>query len=371
MSERVISFAPATVGNAGPCYDIIGYALNDVGDFVEVEKVELSKDMLLWNEIIEGPAASQLKNVKYTANSAWIAANRILKRHWNPKGREFSLRMTLHKYLPVGSGIGSSAASAVAGVKAVVEMMRMNLPENEIVESLELGEEATNGTGYPDNVVPSYFGGLYLINESDVGDGFKHGGKRYIKIDGGQNMVSIIVRPNVPLTVGNTGVARTAVKKYVYHEYVDPENIDPDSEQAAINILNLVRRQSAKSCELLIRYMQNDIARVGAILRDNPLLEGARSQLIPNFLRVKRAAMDAGSYGCTISGAGPAVVAITDSNEAAIQIRDSIRKAFEPTETQWLISNVNYKGASIINSIEDFIHKAHSSNSFYDYHKRA
>lgn len=366
MPDRIISFAPATVGNAGPCYDIIGYALNDIGDFVELEKVELSKDMMLWNEIIEGPAASQLKGVKYTDNSAWIAANRILKRRWNPKKREFSLRMTLHKYLPVGSGIGSSAASAVAGVKAVVEMLQMNLPQTEIVESLELAEEATSGTGYPDNLVPSYFGGLFLINESDISNGFKHGGKRYINIDGGQSMISVIVRPNVPLMIGKTGIARTAVRNYVYHQYIDPKYIDPDPEQAAINILNLVMKQSAKSAELLIQYTRNDIARFGAIMRDNPLLEGARSHLVPSFSKVKQAAMEAGSYGCTISGAGPAIVAITDSNETAIQIRDSMRRAFEPTQTQWLISRVNYKGASVINSIEQFIHEARSSNNFYD-----
>ncbi|MFC1926243.1 hypothetical protein ACFLWV_00635 [Chloroflexota bacterium] len=363
MTNKIIAFAPASVGNAGSFYDLLGYALCDIGDFIELEKVDQVEDLLIWNKVMAGSAAKDIISLDHTENSAWIAASRIIDDHWKPKRRDFSLSLTLHKNLPIGSGLGSSAASAVAAVKAVVEILKLNLTVGEIINALKTAEEATSGNGCPDNIIPSYFGGLCLIDEDVLGDRCLSSGKTYTKINGGQDMISVIVYPEISVL---TMESRRAVREYIYKQYLDYRFIDTGLDRAALNILNLVRVESVKAAGFLIAFMQNDISRVGAIMHNSTLLEGARSHLIPNFLLVKNAAIDAGAYGCTISGAGPAVVAITDAHEKAEKIRDSMMSAFLPIRTRWLISKMNHAGVSIIDSVEEFIERARINNNFCD-----
>lgn len=360
MPDKVITFAPATVGNTGPCYDILGYALDHVGDFVELEKIPRSRHPLVWGGVT-GPVAPEIVRLEPKENTAWIAVDHLITRYWPRDRRTFSLRLTLHKYLPIGSGMGSSAASAVAAAKATIELLGLELTQRQIVEALEVAEEVTSGTGYPDNVVPGYFGGLQAIYEPD--DGAPNECSTYTRIDGGTSMLSVVVRPALPLM---TTESRSAVRQFIYGKYLHPEYVDPDRDQAAINVLNLLRTQSAKAVEIILAYQRNDIARLGALMRSNALLEGARGKLIPNFPAVKAAAEQAGAYGCTISGAGPALVAITDSDQKATAIRDAMIAAFSPLRTHWVISAVNNTGASVISSINNFIAGARASNSFYE-----
>ena len=124
--DKIIVFAPATVGNVGPCYDIMGYALDYVGDFVTLEKVEKKDRDIIWGGI-DGPYINDLDEDDYRNNAAWVVADKIWKDFADLDSLDFSLFLKLHKYLPVGSGIGSSAASSVAAAFAITRILNLTI----------------------------------------------------------------------------------------------------------------------------------------------------------------------------------------------------------------------------------------------------
>ena len=160
--DKVNIFAPASVGNAGACYDIMGYALDYLGDFVTLEKVERTDENVIWDGV-DGPFAGGLIEVPYMENCAWLVCNHIFRNYFDHSASDFSLRLKLHKHMPVGSGLGSSAASSAAAAAAVIELLGLQMGDAQITDSLKVGESAASGTGHLDNVVPSFFGGFHLI----------------------------------------------------------------------------------------------------------------------------------------------------------------------------------------------------------------
>ena len=352
--DRVSIFAPASVGNAGSCYDIMGYALDYVGDFVTVEKVDKTNDGIIWGGV-EGPYASELENVDYHQNTAWLVASHIWVKLFSGTTANFSLRLKLHKYMPVGSGMGSSASSSAAAAAAMFTLLGVRAEDDALVECLEIGEEAATGAGHLDNVIPSYFGGFYIICE----DQYKSAStskRRYLRIEGGDKVMSVVVRPEISVT---TSRSRGAVKDYIRQVYLD----SPSAE--ATDILLLLREESAKAAQMVHAVMTNNVPLVGKLLNRNYMLEAARSKFIPHFDEVKAAALKAGAYGCTIAGSGPAMVAVTDSQEKANRIRDAMVAAFDGLAPKWLISPIGKQGARIVSSIEGFIIRSINHHSFF------
>jgi homoserine kinase len=343
-----MSFAPATVGNVGPCYDIMGLSLNYVGDFAEVVKTGDFTSELLWGSI-EGPMKHLLQDVSYRENTAWIVANDLWEKVNRKHKIDFGVKLKLHKYMPIGTGLGSSACSAVSAAHALLSLLSIDLPKEEIIESLQLGEEHSSGTGHPDNVVPSYYGGFYfmMIENYDNMDG---GEKRMYELEYLDDLVCIIVRPD-ECTV-TTKVAREEVRKYLENTFLEARGLK------ASDLLKVIREQSVKAADMILSCQKNDIKRIGAILRNNDFLETPRSKLIPKFKEVKDAALKAGAYGCSISGSGPSMVAITDELTKANEIRLSMQKAFGNDNSKWLISKINREGAKTIDNIENFIAEA-------------
>lgn len=341
--DSIISFAPATVANVGPCYDIMGYALNYVGDFAEATKVAGFHEDIVWGGVA-GPQAQSLNALLPQKNAAWVVANDIWKKICRGGGYDYGLRLVLHKYMEAGTGLGSSSCSGVAAARAVLSITGASLPDREIVNSLLLGEEASCGVGHPDNVIPSFFGGFFFMTLFPY-DSLPGGESRFYPVPGGESLVSVVVKPRVTV---NTKESRQAVDQYVSKRF-STADFDP------ADFLNLVREQSAKAADMILAFQRNDIKRLGAIMRNNKLLETPRSEFIPFFREVKRAAMRAGAYGCSIAGSGPSVAAVTDDRESAQQIRLAMQKAFGSIPTRWLISPVNKNGAVVVDSVQEFV----------------
>jgi homoserine kinase len=341
--DSIISFAPATIANVGPCYDIMGYALDYAGDFAEASKLEGFREDVVWGGVT-GPRAKNLQTLPAQKNAAWVVADDIWKKISRQNRCDYGLRLVLHKYMEAGTGLGSSSCSGVAAARAVLSITGARLSNQEIADSLILGEETSCGVGHPDNVIPSFFGGFFFMTLFPY-DSLPGGESRFYQVSGGESLVSVVVKPRVTV---KTRKSRHAVARYVQKRY-SAVGSDP------AGFINLIREQSAKAADMILAFQQNDIERLGAIMRNNELLETPRSEFIPFFHEVKQAALKAGAYGCSIAGSGPSIVAVTGDREAAESIRLAMQKAFGDIPTRWLISPVNKSGAVVVDSVQDFV----------------
>lgn len=348
--DSVIVFAPAGIANVGPCYDLMGYALDYVGDFVTIRKVPEGHGGLLWGGVT-GPAADDLAGVPPEENVVWVVADHMLREHVDRRSLDFSIELSLHKYLPVASGLGSSAASGVATVRAMVELFGLEPSDAELVRDLEVGEEFTCGAGHPDNVLPSYFGGFAFFCPKYREDGTD--GKVY-QLPTDVPFFSIVVKPKGVQITTEQGRER-------FRQYIERNYMSEDSEPA--ELLDFATMHAAKAADMVLAVLNGDIRRLGWIMSNNRHLEAARGPLIPRFHEVKDSAIAAGAFGCSIAGSGPSVVAVVDTEERALKIRDGMVQAFEQ-ETQWLISPLGRRGARIVESIEAFVEAGRKWNSF-------
>ncbi|MGE5797098.1 MAG: homoserine kinase, partial [Ignavibacteria bacterium] len=250
--------------------------------------------------------------LKNTAGLALIALADYLK---FKKG----LDITIIKRMAIGSGLGSSAASAVAAVFAFNELLGKPLSKSELLPFALEGEKLTSG-GRPhaDNVSASLLGGFILVRSIDPID--------VINIDVPDNIHCTVVHPHLEL---NTSDLRKLLKKQI---------LLSDAVQQWGNIAGLVAGLIKKDMNLISRSMKDVI------------IEPSRSLLIPGFYEIKKAAMDSGALGCSISGSGPSIFALSTSerlaNKIGIEMREVLFKM--NIESDLFISKINKKGPRII-----------------------
>src|SRR5262245_51197638 len=154
MPQRIRVFAPATVANLGPGFDVLGLALSRPGDELEAELSETAGV-----EIVEITGDGGALTRDPAKNVAGRAAADALQRASSTRG----VRWWLHKQMPLASGLGSSGASAAAGAVAVNELLGRPLSQRDVVLSAMEGERAASGTPHADNVAPSVMGGVVLV----------------------------------------------------------------------------------------------------------------------------------------------------------------------------------------------------------------
>ncbi|HSR19005.1 MAG TPA: homoserine kinase, partial [Ignavibacteriaceae bacterium] len=229
------------------------------------------------------------------------------------------LDVTIHKKMAIGSGLGSSAASAVAAVFALNELVGKPLSKSELLPFALEGEKLTSG-GRPhaDNVSASLLGGFILVRSIDPID--------VINIDVPDNIHCTIVHPHLEL---NTSDLRKLLKKQI---------LLSDAVQQWGNIAGLVAGLMKKDMNLISRSMKDVI------------IEPSRSLLIPGFYEIKKAAMDSGALGCSISGSGPSIFALSTSERLANKIGMEMREILFAMniESDLFISKINKKGPRII-----------------------
>src|SRR5262245_61533001 len=157
-NQRLRVFAPATVANIGPGFDVLGLALSRPGDLLDAELSEAPGV-----EIVEVTGDGGRLSRDAMRNVAGRAAADVLRRTGSTKG----LRLWLHKQMPLASGLGSSGASSAAGAVAANEILGRPLSPREVVLSAMEGECAASGTPHADNVAPSVLGGFVLVRSYD------------------------------------------------------------------------------------------------------------------------------------------------------------------------------------------------------------
>lgn len=280
-------FSPASIGNIGPGFDVLGLAIDGLGDTVEAR--EISGNEVVIENIFN--ADHDISNDP-DKNTAGIAAKETLR----ALGIKNGVGLTLTKGMPSGSGLGSSAASAAAGAYAVNKLFNGGLSEDELILAAMKGEAYVSGGYFADNVAPSILGGATLTQSIDP--------LKVSKLGTIDELILVLIIPNIQIL--------TKDSRDVIPNKIDKRNF----------ITNM-----ANTASITAAFCKNDYA----LLKDNlidVIIEPARTKLIPGFADIKSAAVKAGADGCTISGSGPAIFAISNSHQRAKKIKYEMEKEF-------------------------------------------
>ena len=308
MRNSATAFAPATVGNVGIGFDILGHTVEAIGDRVRVERSTKRGVRILAITGIDAKLPLQTER-----NTAGMALKSLVE----SQNLDFGIDMTIEKGIPLGSGLGGSAASAVAAVVAGNALLETPLSKLELLKFAMKGEAVASGSVHVDNIAPSLFGGLVLTV------GIDHPRTKQIPVPPGVRCV--LVHPHMFLS---TREARRILSK-------------------TVELSDLVW-QCANLAGFISACYTNDLDMIRDAFED-VVVEPQRQALIPGFKDVKRAAMSNGALGCSISGAGPTVFAWCEEAAAPTIVKEMAAQfaAHKLGSDQW-ISSIEPTGARVI-----------------------
>lgn len=286
--QRATAFAPASTSNLAVGFDILGHPAGPAGDRVTVARRAEPGIVITGVTGVAGALPTDPE-----ANTATVGLLRMLE----DVRPGFGLEVAIEKGLPLGSGIGGSAASAVAAIVAANALLAEPLEPAALFRYALAGEAVASGAVHGDNVAPSLFGGLVLVRSAEPMD--------VIALPVPATLRCVIARPHQRLdTRGAREVLPSAYP------------------------LNDVIRQAANLAGVVAGCCTGDVPLIGRSLRD-VLIEPHRAALIPGFQEVKHAAMHAGALGCSISGAGPSLFAWCNGDVVAESVCGAMVAAFE------------------------------------------
>jgi homoserine kinase len=300
-------FAPASVANVAVGFDILGFALEKPGDEIIIR--EGSRPGLVITDI---QGAGGKLPYDLNKNTAGYAAMRLLQ-HIGETDRP--LEMEIHKKMPFGSGLGSSAASAAGGVFAVNEFLKTGLSKLEILRFAVEGEQVADGAFHADNVGPSLLGGMLLIRDNETLD--------VKKLHIPYGLCVCVIYPHVEvLTRESRGILK-------------PEVNFKDVIRQTGNLGGFVAGMYTSDFDLISRSLHDII------------VEPQRAHLIPYFYDMKDMALAAGVLGFSISGAGPSMFALCHNTGIAESLAEAATKFYteKKVPVTTYLSKINQEGA--------------------------
>lgn len=301
--KQVRVYSPGSIANFGPGFDVIGVALDSLGDIVRLEKIDEPEVRLS----VKGVGADKIP-VDPEINSSGAVLQLVKERYDVSHGFKAEIR----KGVPPGKGMGSSGASASATAIAVDHLLGLGLKASELIRLAAHGEGAVAGAPHADNVAASILGGYVLVGDDyDV-----------VKLDA-PNVGMVVVVPDINIE-NKTRKARELLPEMV-------------ALKDAVRNIGYAARMTAG-------VALGDPILFGRSICDN-LVEPHRAAMIPNFWEVKQAALDAGAYGCSISGGGPSVFAV---GERVDEIAKAMVDAFSTVKTRVYHTTPSNRGARVI-----------------------
>lgn len=283
---KATAYAPGSVGNVGPGFDVLGLAMENAGDRITVELTEGEARV----DDVRGIDA-ELVPREPKRNAAAVAATALLR----ARGDARNAIVTIDKGLPLSGGMGGSAASSVGGAFAAAQALGLDATPLEIAAAALEGESAVAGV-HLDNIAATVFGGLTLVRSVRPID--------IVALPVKADWMLGIVTPNVR-------VETKAARKLL-----------PASSGRAMWV-----QQMANTAGVVQAFGSGD----GDLLRrslDDLYAEPRRATLIPRFIEAKQAAIAAGAFGCVMSGSGPTLVAICADDATARGAVDAMTRVF-------------------------------------------
>ena len=307
--KKVTAFAPATVANVSCGFDILGFAVDHIGDKVSVS---FSDTPGLSVKSISGDQGRLPYSVE--KNTCTVAMNAML-RQLDFKG---GMEVELTKGLPLGSGMGSSAASAVAALVAANRLLGDPFAKDQLLPFAMEAEAIACGAGHADNVAPALLGGFVLIRSYEPLD--------VVRLHVPKGLYCTLLHPHLEL---NTADSRSVLKKTV------------SLKDAII--------QSGNIAGLVAGLYQEDMGLISRSLND-VIAEPSRSVLIPGFDEVKEAVKGVGALGCGISGSGPTMFILSPNESIAWEASRIGQKIYEEIglSVDVYVPAINTKGAFVV-----------------------
>lgn len=303
------AFAPASVGNLTAGYDLLGMCLQAPGDLVSA-RFNTSGKLQLTGIVGDGGRLP----VSVTENTGTVAAQALLSYVGEARGVD----LFIEKQMPLGSGMGSSAASAVAAVVAVNALLGSPLSKPDLIPFALAGEKIASGAVHGDNVVPSLLGGVVLTLNCDPVD--------VIELPVPEGLCYALVHPDLQIL---TKEARLAV---------------PASFTTSV-----VTQQMGYLSGLVSGFYERNVERIAKNLVDQ-LAEPYRQPLIAGFDSVREAALGVGALNCGISGSGPSVYALVRDRQTAQAVATAMKDAFSVLQigarSYW--GEIDHRGAHVI-----------------------
>lgn len=308
MNAGIKIFAPASVANVAVGFDILGFALEKPGDEIIAR---FSDQAGLRITRITGALGKKLP-YEVEKNTAGFAAMRLLEYLGETK---LGIELEIHKKMPFGSGLGSSAASAAGAVMAINELLQRPLEKRELLPFAVEGEQVADGAYHADNVAPSLLGGMVLVRNNASLD--------VHRLYTPKGLYAAVIYPHVEIL---TKDAREVLSKDISLE----QHIE----------------QSGNLAGLIVGLFTSDFELIGRSLND-VVIEPQRARLIPHFYKVKEAALAQGALGCSISGAGPSIFALCNNLLTAERAGQAMKRVFDQARVinDLFISPINQEGA--------------------------
>jgi homoserine kinase len=306
----IAAYAPATVSNVACGFDVLGFALDEPGDLVMAAPSD-TPGVTIADVVGDGGRLTRDPR----KNTAGAAVRALLDHLQTTRG----VALTIHKGLPLESGIGSSGASAVAAVVAANELLGRPVGADVLLACAMAGELAGCGAAHPDNVAPSLHGGFVLarsIHPPDV-----------VQLPVPDGLACALLHPHLSV---HTGTARALMGDTL--------------------LLTDAVRQWANLGALVAALFTSDRALLSRSLVD-VVAEPKRAGLVPGFYDIKAAATDAGALGCSLSGSGPSLFALAGSLAVAQEAGAAMQRAFarhSAAGSDLFVSLVGRAGARVV-----------------------
>jgi homoserine kinase len=307
--KKVTAFAPATVANVSCGFDILGFAIDELGDKVEIQLAAHHELKVLEITGDEGRLPKDADK-----NTCTVAIQALLDRLGSNQGMDIKL----HKGLPLGSGMGSSAASAAAALVAANALLGNPFSKHELVPFAMEAERIACGAAHADNVAPSLLGGFVLIRDYAPLD--------LNKLPVPEGLYCTLLHPHLEL---KTADSRSVLRKQI-------------SLQDAVI-------QSGNIAGLVAGLYEGDFGLISRSLKD-VIAEPSRALLIPGFYELRESIRAVGALGSGISGSGPTIFVLSQGESVAREAGKVSREIYERIGlgVDVYVSEVNNKGAYLL-----------------------
>ena len=306
--KKVKISAPATVANLVCGFDILGMALNDPNDIMEVSLLDEPVIRIKHADNYDLP-------IEPTKNVAGAALLALLEACDDKIGFE----VVINKYIKPGSGLGSSAASSAGAVVAANHLLGNIFSKVDLVRFAMNGEKVASGVKHADNLAPCIYGGVTLIR-------------------------AILPLDIIPLSAPPLHVT-------VVHPQIEVKTSDARQIlRKEVQLKNAIM-QWGNIAGLVTGFLKSDYALIGRSLED-VIIEPVRSILIPGFDEVKMNSKEAGALGGGISGSGPSIFMLSQEEKTAREVEKIMKNVFQNigVEYKTYVTSINYEGVRIINN---------------------